>query len=807
MEKERDTTAPEAKEEWERILDEVLEEDDLSARPDPQAEPGMWDFENFSLDGDAEQTESFEDYKVEEKLVFNEEPELPPVRREPRPRPERRSTQTHGAASAHGKPRTRTDSNPASGHGTRPAKKKGKPDKFRKFRKNRFWLLGFLWLTFVYSSVIVRMASEKTMFFKPGLFLCLLFALTPAILFFVLFTICKKPKVNRALITVFTAIIYVLYASQLIYYKVFAQYYTFSSMGNADQGFGFMSAIFATIGKNIICLVFLAAPLLFIIFFGKKFFSFKGGATLGSSVFMLILMAVWHVITVLILPLWGTGSMTPYDMYHYTYDVKDSAAQLGLGTAFRLDAKWTIFKTGKTPGLDLDLSDPDEDSTEGTLGSGESQPDGTAPSDTTAPQQQGDNVIEGLDLEALAAAEGDSDIRDMHLYFNSMKPTNKNEKTGMFKGCNLIMLTAEGFSHLAIDPELTPTLYKIQTQGFNFTNFYTPIWGVSTSDGEYAALTGTIPKAGVWSFSTTGKQKNYMPLTMCAQLKDLGYTAYGYHNHDYKYYDREYSHPNMGYIWKGVGNGLEEGVTKQWPESDIEMIDFTTPEYMNKEPFHAYYMTVSGHLLYNWNNSMAVKNRDLVKDLPYSETVKAYLACQIELDRALGLLLQRLEEAGVAENTVIALTADHYPYGLTAEEQSELAGHPIDTTFEMYRNACFIYKPGMTPETVDELACSMDFLPTLSNLFGIEYDSRLYIGHDIFSDADPLVIFKDRSWLTDKASYDANTGKVESLTGEEVSDDYVNKIKKSVSNKFSVSANILDMDYWGILFKDEREQQ
>ncbi len=87
-----------------------------------------------------------------------------------------------------------------------------------------------------------------------------------------------------------------------------------------------------------------------------------------------------------------------------------------------------------------------------------------------------------------------------------------------------------------------------------------------------------------------------------------------------------------------------------------------------------------------------------MKDLPYSGSVRAYLACQIELDRALELLLQRLDEAGVAENTVIALTGDHYPYGLTDEEQSELAGHEIDTRFERYRNAFILYKKGMKPE-------------------------------------------------------------------------------------------------------------
>lgn len=118
-----------------------------------------------------------------------------------------------------------------------------------------------------------------------------------------------------------------------------------------------------------------------------------------------------------------------------------------------------------------------------------------------------------------------------------------------------------------------------------------------------------------------------MPLTMAQQLKRLGYSAYAYHDHTYTYYDRNLSHPNLGYVYRALGNGLDVEAT--WPESDIEMIDKTTADYMGSEPFHAYYMTVSGHLEYNFNgNAMAKKNQDLVKDLPYSGSVRAYLACR-----------------------------------------------------------------------------------------------------------------------------------------------------------------------------------
>ena len=421
--------------------------------------------------------------------------------------------------------------------------------------------------------------------------------------------------------------------------------------------------------------------------------------------------------------------------------------------------------------------------------------------ETTQPEPVIDtspNVLE-IDFAALAEEETDETIAALDRYFSQRTPTNKNEKTGMFAGCNLILITAESFSHLAIDPELTPTLYKLQTQGFRFTNFYTAYWGVSTSDGEYVALTGTIPKSGTWSMSDT--QDNAMPLTMAQQLKRLGYSAQAYHNHTATYYHRDQSHPNLGYVFKALGQGLE--VTEQWPESDVEMIDLTTADYVNQEPFHTYYMTVSGHLEYSFDgNSIAAKNRELVENLPYSEAVQAYLACQIELDRALELLMRRLEEAGVLENTVIALTADHYPYGLTLEEMSELAGHEIDPRFELYRNACFIYKEGMTPETVDRPCSSLDLLPTLSNLFGLEFDSRLYMGRDMFSDAEPLIIFSDRSWLTEKGAFYSEDETVTSFTEQPLSEDMVRYYNQKIADQFLVSQWILETDYWRTIFGD-----
>ncbi len=659
----------------------------------------------------------------------------------------------------------------------------------KRAKSSHIWLLPFFYLSLCLNEAVLRAVTAQG-FWRAGLGIACLFALVPALAAYVL---CRlfPPKMNRVLELVLSWFFFLFYASQLVYFQIFGCFYSAYSLGNGGQVLEFWKVTVHTMGENWLPLVLLLLPPLGLSLF-CRFFSAARPKRWYRLIIALALAAALHFGIAALLPVFGTEPLSAYDLYHNTNDLSSGVTRLGLLPAFRLDIHRLLFgfRGGQlVPELPEPTQPPEtEPSSETELSTEPTEP----PIDTSP------NVLE-IDFDSLLAGETDDTIRQLHAYFAAQTPTAKNEKTGMFRGCNLILITAEGFSYLAVDPELTPTLYKLTTQGFQFTNFYTPIWGVSTSDGEYVALTGTIPKNGVWSFSRTSTKA--MPLTMVQQLKKLGYSAYAYHDHTAGFYDRNESHPNLGYIFKAVNRGLD--VRQTWPESDLEMIDLTTADYMGSEPFHAYYMTVSGHLEYNfYGNSMAAKNQALVEDLPYSDAAKAYLACNIELDRALELLLQRLEEAGVAENTVIALSADHYPYGLTVDQQSELAGHELDERFELYRNACIIYKKGMEPETVDHPCSSLDLLPTLSNLFGLEFDSRLYMGQDVFSDASPLIIFSDHSWLTDRGSYYMPTGEYTSFDGTEPSAEEIERINGVVSNKFTVSAWVLDSDYWRTLFGD-----
>ena len=380
-------------------------------------------------------------------------------------------------------------------------------------------------------------------------------------------------------------------------------------------------------------------------------------------------------------------------------------------------------------------------------------------------------------------------------------PSEKNEYTGMFKGKNLIVLVAEAWNPIAVNEELTPTLYKLVNTGFNFSNFYSPIYYVSTSDGEYVSLTSLLPKESVWSFYKSSN--NYLPYTFGNVFKEMGYTTYAFHDGTYKFYDRHLSHPNMGYTYMACGNGLEKLMNcKKWPQSDLEMINSTFDMYSDSEHFMTYYMTISGHLEYNFGgNNMAYKNKSLVENTNYSTAIKAYIASQKELDSALETLLVKLEQKGILDDTVIVLSADHYPYGLTLNQIKEVMDIN-DDKFDIHKNNLIIWNSKMEKSIkVDKYAESLDILPTILNLFGVNFDSRLLMGRDILSsNEDGLVILNDRSWITDKGKYNAATKKLTPFTDEELEENYVDKINTIVYNKYVISKNILETNYYKYVF-------
>lgn len=618
-----------------------------------------------------------------------------------------------------------------------------------------------------------------------GTFYSLIFAVPVAFVCYFISSLFKT-SVRGTVNIVLMGIISLLFMSQFIYFKIFRMFYSWYSATKVGHILEFWEIIVMKIKNNFLALLLLSLPFICLCIF-KNELKIASLLPINEKSTVILMMIACHMLGILSLPLAGKEIYTPYDLYfHHDYPVV-AAEKLGLITTLRLDAKreimnWspTLVETNQSITLIRDDQLPHYE---------------TQPPKPISEENRTYNVLD-IDFDKLITEAESEDMIKMHRYFKNAKPSAKNKYTGKYKGYNLICITAEGFSPYAIREDLTPTLYKIAHEGYQFTNFYTPLWEVSTSDGEYAICSGQIPQSGVWSMSASSDKA--MPFTLGNQLKKQGYHTMAFHNHNYDYYDRNLSHTNMGYHYEAKGLGLE--VTNTWPESDVEMMDQTVSRYIDHEPFHTYYMTVSGHMNYSFReNAISKKNAELVAHLELSDTAKAYLACQIELDRAIESLMMQLEAEGVLDHTLIMITPDHYPYGLNNEYISELAGHTIEENFELYRSSLLLYTPNMKPTKIDKPCSSLDVLPTLSNLMGIDFDSRLFVGRDIFSDSLPLVLFYSHNFITDKGRYNALTNEFIARKDAEVDEAYVRDCINEVDAKFYYSAKILETDYYKLI--------
>lgn len=586
-------------------------------------------------------------------------------------------------------------------------------------------------------------------------------------------------SVNKISNIVINSVITLIFIAQLIHYRFYQSIFSIYSLINGAQVFGFMSAIEKIMLHNTEYIIFLLFPLFFFIVLGLNI-SFKK-YTKKELLILIGIIPISLLLSILVLNTDKDKNYNAKDLYYNTHAPTISTQKLGLLTTMRLDLKRAIF--GFTDKIMLEDKEIEE---------------------VNKSENKKEYNILNIDFDKLIEEEDNDKIRSLHKYFKSVTPTEKNKYSGMFKDKNLIVITAEAFSPIAIDKELTPTLYKMYTEGFSFSNFYTPIFYVSTSDGEYVSLTSLLPKEGVWSFQESSKIS--LPFVYGNILKDYGYSANAYHNGRYNYYKRNLSHPNMGYKYVGCGNGLEKKINcKIWPQSDLEMINATIDDYIENEKFLAYYMSISGHLNYTYNgNMMATKNRDKVKSLKYSEAIQAYLATNIELDKALESLINNLKEKGKLDDTVIVISADHYPYGLTINEMKERTTYINDEKFDIHKNNLIIWNSQIkTPIKIDKYASSLDILPTVLNLLGVEYDSRLLMGTDILSNSEGLVIFNDRSWITKYGKYDAIKGKFTEYINLEEKQKYIDEINEIVKNKFNASRLILETNYYKYIKTEE----
>ncbi len=639
----------------------------------------------------------------------------------------------------------------------------------KEFLKNNM-IVGIYFFIILYLEISFKLLTNSSIF-NFSLFLIIIYSLFISFILSFISSIFKS-KINKIILFIITILLCFLYSLEVCVYKIFGFYFNLSLLGATDQVFDFAKDGLVLVLKNILAILVLFLPIIVLIIMHKKI-KIHQKSLIKDMLYLAVSLGLFLIFNVTL----SIHKKEEYDLYYKVNNIELSIKRLGVLNTFFLDLERNMFNFEES--IDLDIPEINYETSE----------------EEENKEYEYNNL--DIDFASLISKESNAKIKLMHEYFQEEKGTKQNEYTNYFKGKNLILFMAESFNEIAVDEKLTPTLYKLVNSGFVFPNFYTPTIS-STIGGEFQELTGLVAANGF--LSPWKKGENAYPFGLANSFNALGYNTYAYHDHSYTFQNRNKYLSALGFTnFKGCKNGLEKQINCNiWPESDVEMIEATFNDYINSDkPFMTYYVSVSGHGGYTFaSNAMSRKHKEEVIDLPYSEGIKAYLGAQIELDKALELLIEKLSEAGKLDDTVIALVGDHYPYMLEVEQVNERSSYEKDAVIEINHSNFILWNNKLETTTISKVGSQIDVLPTIYNLFGVNYDSRLIIGKDILSTEPGLAIFGNRSWVSDYGKYEASSKKFTLKEGQEVDENYVATMNKIVANKVNMSSYILQYDYY-----------
>ena len=635
-----------------------------------------------------------------------------------------------------------------------------------------FWVVLIISFECIYRMTIFKNIIDSD--FIEMLVFCL-----PISLILYIGTTLFNEKINKKISNVVVLLLYVVFFAQMVYFQVYNNVFSIYSMTNGGQVFEFWRTILSTVYSSLYNYICLTVPVILYFIVKTKLFDFTNNNLVYTSVtFMSFLLFSSFCLGYVSLD--KTAIYSSYNLYFNTHAPILSSKKFGLISTMGIDLNRLIFgMTEKKIEIIIDNNEKNDPIEEIKY-----------------------NEID-IDFNKLRENEEDEDIIMLHNYFESIEGTKKNEYTGMFEGKNVIFFLAESLDPVAIDKDLTPTLYNLSTSGFNFVNYYAPLYPASTADGEFRTEWSLISSRGD-THTLYANRNVYSPYLFVNSFND--YNINIYHNYNGDYYNRRKYFKSLGYEnFKSCYYGLNLPCGT-FHESDLDMVNITFDEYVNsEEPFFTYYITLSGHLSYvRATNKIANKNWHLVEDLPYSDKVKGYLASNIELDRALESLIEKLTIAGKLDDTVIVLTPDHYPYGLSNSNLNELSLINRDDDFELYHSDLIIWNSTMEESIkIEKVGSNPDVLPTLLNLFGKEYDSRFIMGQDLLSDKEGLVVLANRSWISDTVKYNSVNNEAVSTVNDIIDENYIAKMNNIVDNQFKISNMILGKNYYEKVFKQQ----
>ncbi|TNF08640.1 MAG: LTA synthase family protein [Bacillota bacterium] len=326
---------------------------------------------------------------------------------------------------------------------------------------------------------------------------------------------------------------------------------------------------------------------------------------------------------------------------------------------------------------------------------------------------------------------------------------------GVLEGQNVIFIMCETCEEYAFTPELTPNYYRLKNEGLYFNNFRTAARNDNTYDAEFKSLTSMIYMQSDNYMHTYGENQftNALPNVLRAK----GYTANSFHDFEGSFFNRDIIHPNMGFENYYALEDLDVVVDDptMWVQDSImfeQFKDLIAP--IQDEPFFSFILTVTPHGKHDYYRDNLSEYYAIIDEDPeLSERELEYrtlLAAQMDVDKALGILLDDLEAKDLLETTTIVLYSDHKNY--SSSYITDKYTENSDIPYEVDKVPMVIYSSVLGSGEVDTLGSHYDLTPTMMDLLGVEFYEDFYYGQSLFLNQreDRPIILAYSSWISNE---------------------------------------------------------
>lgn len=572
----------------------------------------------------------------------------------------------------------------------------------------KYHYIFFMILPLLLIDLITRILGNQIHFYKLYYLVPNLFTLTWIFLIIGLSLSLRNLK-GKIIYILFFILSFVLFLTNNVYYSMTDSFFGFNLLGLASEGSTYFKD--AIINCNI--WVYISAIIILIIFIiSLKFYPKVEKTNKKNILYVLLIFFIMHSITPLFLGKandeleWSTWR-NPRNIYINFNDSNKSMMVSGLYEYSFRDFYITYLKPKKTAGEE-ELS-----------------------------------FLENAFLE------------EENNYSNSY--------TGKYKDKNLIIIQLEGIDSWMLTKKDTPTLYKMMNSGINFTKHYSYYnGGGSTFNSEFMVNTGFITPLSYTQNAYTFN-KNSFPYSLANLFKNSGYSVNAFHMNTGEYYSRATNYKNWGYDnyygLKDLGTYKDSSY-----ELDRELIlnETFNENLFNSEKFVNYIIAYSSHLPFSTSSGVCKKlvREDILKELGVDELPKDYVLPEMseedcarrqakETDYMVELLIENLKEKELLDDTVIVVFTDHYLYTLT--DQSIIQNYKKTENNLINNTPFFIWTNDSKSKKINQVTSQLNILPTLLNLFGLEYHPNYYIGDDALDKKyKGYVFFSDYSWYDGK---------------------------------------------------------